>query len=52
MANEVGLAKQTAEATEEIAQQISDMQEQMANVVAAVGTISKTIDEATRFPIP
>ncbi|MFY9176893.1 MAG: methyl-accepting chemotaxis protein [Caldicoprobacterales bacterium] len=50
VANEVKeLAKQTAEATEEIAQQISDMQEQMANVVAAVGTISKTIDESNKI---
>ena len=50
VANEVKeLAKQTAEATEEIAQQISDMQQQMANVVAAVGTITKTIDESNKI---
>ena len=48
VANEVKeLAKQTAEATEEIAQQIEDMQGNMADAVAAVETINKVIEEIT-----
>lgn len=41
------LAKQTAESTEEIGQQIEAMQSSMANAVSAMGTILKVIDEMT-----
>ena len=41
------LAKQTAESTEEIGQQIEVMQMNMANAVSAMGTILKVIDEMT-----
>ena len=41
------LAKQTAESTEEIGQQIEAMQKNMANAVNAMGTIIKVIDEMT-----
>ncbi len=50
VANEVKeLAKQTAEATEEIAQQIQDMQGNMADAVKAVETINKVIEEITQI---
>lgn len=39
------LARQTAESTEEIGQQIEDMQQNMSNAVDAMGTISQVIDE-------
>ncbi len=46
VANEVKeLAKQTAEATEEIGQQIETMQFNMAGAVKAVGTITEVINE-------
>ena len=41
------LAKQTAESTEEIGQQIEVMQKNMADAVNAMGTILKVIDEMT-----
>ena len=41
------LAKQTADATEEIGQQISSMQENMLNAVRAMETITHVIDEIT-----
>ena len=43
------LAKQTAESTEEIGQQIEVMQKNMANAVNAMGTILKVIDEMTNI---
>ncbi|HHZ14309.1 MAG: methyl-accepting chemotaxis protein [Caldicoprobacterales bacterium] len=50
VANEVKeLAKQTAEATEEIAQQIEDMQNNMSQAVEAVETINKVIEETTQI---
>lgn len=50
VANEVKeLAKQTAEATEEIAQQIEDMQNNMGDAVGAVETINKVIEETTQI---
>ena len=50
VANEVKeLAKQTAEATEEIAQQIQDMQGNMADAVSAVETINSVIEEITQM---
>lgn len=46
VANEVKeLAKQTAEATDEIGQQIENMQLNMSDAVKAVGTITEVIDE-------
>ncbi|HHU63036.1 MAG TPA: HAMP domain-containing protein [Clostridiales bacterium] len=46
VANEVKeLARQTAEATEEIEQQIEDMQNNMNDAVTAVGTITSVIGE-------
>lgn len=39
------LARQTAESTEEIGQQIEDMQQNMSDAIAAMGTISQVIDE-------
>jgi len=46
VANEVKeLARQTAEATEEISQQIEAMQENMGGAVQAVGVIATVIDE-------
>ncbi len=46
VANEVKeLARQTAEATEEIEQQIEDMQSSMNDAVTAVGTITSVIGE-------
>lgn len=46
VANEVKeLAKQTAEATDEIGQQIATMQLNMSDAVKAVGTITEVIDE-------
>ncbi|MGE5404015.1 MAG: MCP four helix bundle domain-containing protein [Candidatus Saccharibacteria bacterium] len=48
VANEVKeLAKQTAEATEEISQQIEAMQVNMSTAVKAVGTITNVIGEIT-----
>ena len=41
------LAKQTADATDEIGQQISSMQENMLNAVRAMETITQVIDEIT-----
>ena len=41
------LAKQTAESTEEIGQQIEVMQENMSDAVNAMGTIMQVIDEMT-----
>lgn len=50
VANEVKeLAKQTAEATEEIGQQIEDMQNNMADAVSAVETINKVMEETTHI---
>ncbi|HZJ57472.1 MAG TPA: methyl-accepting chemotaxis protein [Clostridia bacterium] len=50
VANEVKeLAKQTAEATEEIAQQIEDMQNNMGEAVGAVETINQVIEETTQI---
>ena len=43
------LAKQTAESTEEISQQIDVMQKNMANAVNAMGTILHVIDEITKI---
>jgi methyl-accepting chemotaxis protein/ferredoxin len=43
------LAKQTAESTEEISQQIDVMQKNMANAVKAMGTILQVIDEITHI---
>jgi len=43
------LAKQTAESTEEISQQIDVMQKNMANAVNAMGTILHVIDEITQI---
>lgn len=43
------LAKQTAESTEEIGQQIRGMQDNMSGAVKAVETISKVIDEITKI---
>jgi len=48
VANEVKeLAKQTAEATDEIGQQIETMQDNMVGAVQAVETITKVVDEIT-----
>ncbi len=41
------LARQTAESTEEISQQIEVMQNNMSNAVCAMGTILEVIDEMT-----
>ncbi|GBF32107.1 periplasmic hydrogenase [Desulfocucumis palustris] len=50
VANEVKeLAKQTAESTEEIGQQIDVMQQDMANAVKAMGTILQVINETTQI---
>lgn len=43
------LARQTAESTEEIGQQIETMQQNMLNAVGAMGTISQVIDEMSRI---
>ncbi|NLI61057.1 MAG: HAMP domain-containing protein [Clostridiales bacterium] len=50
VANEVKeLAKQTAEATEEIEMQIRDMQDNMGDAVGAVETINEVIEETTQI---
>lgn len=43
------IAKQTAESTEEISQQIDVMQKNMANAVNSMGTILQVIDEITKI---
>lgn len=43
------LAKQTADSTEEIGQQIEAMQKNMASAVSAMGTILKVMDEMTNI---